>query len=351
VSGAAAFGFQYDATAPSVNAAPARAPDANGWYNHAVAVGFSGSDGVSGVGSCTSASYGGPDSAGASVSGSCTDKAGNAATASFGLKYDSTPPSITAQPARQPDGNGWYTHAVTVGFSGGDTLSGLDSCSSAAYGGPDTSGTDIAGSCRDLAGNSATRSFTIKYDATPPTLSDVTAAPGDVSVRLKWKASTDTATVTVTRTASKGAATRRYTGTGSSFLDKGLKNGIRYSYTVTARDAAGNVASKTVAAVPLALFGPAQGARVSISTPPLMQWKAWPKADYYNLQVFHKGKALSVWPTTTSFRLPKRWKLNGTPHVLEPGLYRWYVWPGFGPRSKANYGPRIGASYFFVVKK
>src|SRR5262249_21346376 len=38
VSGAASFGFKYDGTAPNVNASAARAPDANGWYNHPVAV-------------------------------------------------------------------------------------------------------------------------------------------------------------------------------------------------------------------------------------------------------------------------------------------------------------------------
>ena len=30
-----AFAFKYDATSPSVTAAPSRQPDANGWYNHA----------------------------------------------------------------------------------------------------------------------------------------------------------------------------------------------------------------------------------------------------------------------------------------------------------------------------
>jgi hypothetical protein len=347
-SGAASFGFQYDATAPSVRAAPSRGPDANGWYNHALPVGFEGSDATSGVSSCTSGNYGGPDSAAAGVSGSCADKAGNGASASFGLKYDATPPSVTAQPARAPDGGGWYNHALTIGFSGSDGLAGLDSCTSATYGGPDTAGADVTGSCRDLAGNSATRSVTVRYDATAPTLREIAAVPGDKSVRLAWKASADVAGVTVTRAGPKGAPTRRYAGGGRSFLDKGLVNGTRYRYTVAARDAAGNVASKTVAAVPLALFAPPQGAR--LSAPPLMQWKSLPKADYYNLQVMHQGKVLSVWPTVPRFRMPERWRFGGTPHFLEPGLYRWYVWPGFGPRSKADYGPRIGGSFFVVVK-
>ena len=40
---------------------PDRGPDANGWYNHGLNVGFSGSDGVSGISSCSSGSYSGPD--------------------------------------------------------------------------------------------------------------------------------------------------------------------------------------------------------------------------------------------------------------------------------------------------
>ena len=42
----------------------------------------------------------------ASVSGSCTDVAGNSSRASFGFKYDATPPVVTASPDRQPDGKG-----------------------------------------------------------------------------------------------------------------------------------------------------------------------------------------------------------------------------------------------------
>ncbi len=34
----------------------------------------------------------------------------------------------------------------------------------------------------------------------------------------------------------------------------------------------------------------------------------------------------------------------------EPGRYRWYVWPGFGARSKTRYGPLLGGSFFFVAR-
>ena len=38
------FAFNYDSTAPQVSATPARAPNANGWYNASLSVAFAGSD-------------------------------------------------------------------------------------------------------------------------------------------------------------------------------------------------------------------------------------------------------------------------------------------------------------------
>src|SRR5262249_35124960 len=162
--------------APNVNASAARAPDANGWYNHPVAVAFAGTDAASGIDSCTSATYSGPDDGGASVSGACRGAAGNSAAASLRRKHDSTPPQVSASPARPPDAYGWYNHAVGVAFAGTDATSGIDSCSSASYSGPDDGSASVSGSCKDNAGNSAGASFGLKYDSTPPAIKG--AAPG-----------------------------------------------------------------------------------------------------------------------------------------------------------------------------
>src|SRR5205823_10452477 len=137
-TGTGSFGLDYDATGPSVKAAPGRGPDANGWYNHALTVSFAGSDGASGVDSCVAPkSYGGPDNASATVDASCLDNAGNVGFGSFALKYDATAPKVTgASPARPPDANGWYNHPVAVDFRGSDETSHVDSCSSATYRGP-----------------------------------------------------------------------------------------------------------------------------------------------------------------------------------------------------------------------
>jgi hypothetical protein len=165
--------IKRDATNPSVTATPDRGADLNGWYNHAVTVSFSGQDAMSGIASCDAAvSYNGPDGTGKNVSGSCTDKAGNSASDTFGpFKYDATDPTnVSASPNRAADSNGWYNHAVGFTFTGTDVTSGIASCSTATYNGPDGTGKTVSGSCTDNAGNSANgASSAIDYDATDPT--------------------------------------------------------------------------------------------------------------------------------------------------------------------------------------
>lgn len=97
VSAAASFGLRYDTTPPSVTASPSRPPDANGWYSHPVDVTFTGTDGGSGISSCTApVTYSGPDSSKVDVSGGCVDAAGNQASTTATLQYDSTPPALAA---------------------------------------------------------------------------------------------------------------------------------------------------------------------------------------------------------------------------------------------------------------
>jgi hypothetical protein len=165
--------IRRDATPPQVTGgAPARSPDANGWYNRAVAVSFTGSDATSGIASCTSPQYAGPDGGSRDVSGTCTDAAGNtSAPAVVTLKYDATPPSVSAVPARDPDANGWFNHAVAVNATGTDAVSGLASCSAQTYSGPDSAAASVNATCTDNAGNtSGPGETTLKYDATDPVI-------------------------------------------------------------------------------------------------------------------------------------------------------------------------------------
>jgi hypothetical protein len=348
VSAPFSFAFKYDSTAPSVSANAGRGPDAGGWYNHPVSVSFSATDATSGVDSCTSASYGGPDTSGTTLTGTCTDKAGNSASGTYALQYDATAPTVTLALARPPDANGWYNHPVAATASGTDAGSGIDSCSADSYSGPTDDTASLSGTCKDNAGNSASASITFKYDATPPTVSQVVASGGNETVTLHWTMSTDSS-ITVTRTPDKkdGKTLTVYHGTGDSFTDTKLTNGLRYHYSLSAVDQAGNTADASATAVPLALSTPAQGTK--LHSPPKLTWAKVAGASYYNVQLFRAGKKImSVWPLSTSFKLPRAWSFGGKHYRLAAGSYRWYVWPGYGPRKASKYGKLLGGSAFVI---
>ena len=342
VSAPKSLSFQYDATPPDVSAAPARGADANGWYNHAVDVAFQGTDAVSGIDTCTSASYSGPDNASASVGGTCRDKAGNTGSGSFPLRYDATPPSApSAAPDRPPDSNGWYNHGLVVTFTASDATSGIASCDAPSYDKPNDAAATLTGRCRDNAGNAGPDgSFAFKFDSTPPKLDKLAVNPLDRAVTMTWSASADVATITIVRGGPGAPApVTVYDGKRvNTFTDKSVRNGTRYTYVVAAFDEAGNKSVAKGLATPSApLLAPREAAHVRGGT--TLRWRAVPHATYYNVQLWLGGaKWLTKWPTGTSLRVPR----------LRPGRYTWLVWPGLGPRAKHRYGPLIGKSTFVV---
>lgn len=88
------YTIHVEVSSPSATASPTRPPDSNGWYNHTVTIAFHGSS-FSGIRSCTTATYAGPATPSARVSGSCTDNAGKtAAVTSAPFAYDATQPSL-----------------------------------------------------------------------------------------------------------------------------------------------------------------------------------------------------------------------------------------------------------------
>lgn len=355
--------IKYDATPPSVSISLSRGPDAGNWYNHPVDFSAHGSDNLSGVASCSSGTI--PGGTGAS----CTDAAGNTGSASVGVPYDATAPSISSVTFdRPPDSNGWYNHPVQVVFHGSDGGSGIGSCSTVTYSGPDTSSTTVGGSCSDNAGNSTTgTSPAFEYDSTPPTIGNVGTDWDDGTATLSWTASADTKEVEIDRAPGKdGAATTMvFKGLASTFEDTGLQNKVKYLYTITGFDDAGNKAVDSVSIIPGAkLYSPARSSNVK--SPPLLAWRPYPGATYYNVQLYFGvgntyrrlasldvsgKKVLSAWPLQPRYRLAKTWKWNKKKRSLAPGHYRWYVFPGIGKKSANKYGPLIGSSDFYVVKR
>jgi len=88
--------IKIDADPPTgITAAPTRAADSNGWYNHAFAVTWQASDATSGIAGCSSLSYSGPDAGAGSIAGGCTDNAGNTSSSAFSFHYDATAPVLS----------------------------------------------------------------------------------------------------------------------------------------------------------------------------------------------------------------------------------------------------------------
>ena len=94
---------------------------------------------------------------------------------------------------------------------------------------------------------------------------------------------------------------------------------------ITGYDEAGNKAVDTLTIVPGAkLYSPARG--VSVVSPPLLAWRPYPGATYYNVQLYYGAgnafrrvasvelsgrKVLSAWPLQPHYRLKKTWKYKG----------------------------------------
>jgi hypothetical protein len=356
--GTASFGnsvtVRKDSSPPQVNGTTSRDPDADGWYTRPVDVRFSGSDGASGVAGCSGGgTYNGPDSAGVTLSGTCTDNAGNSASSSMTIKYDSTAPTVTATPARAPDVNGWYNHPVEVAFAGADGGSGLKECSpKATYSGPDANPAKLVGECRDAAGHvSAPFTVELRYDSTPPARPDVKWSHRGGLVSLAWVAAGDVVRAIVTR--APGRKTKKaapiYDGKARKFVDRRIAPGTRYWYEVAVFDQAGNRAAQTVGLRPIAgIFAPAEGAVVR--RPPVVSWSPVKNARFYNLQLWRgKSKLLTTWVRAPKLALRQRWTFEGRPRKLANGRYKAYVWAALGTRAKPRYGKLLG-QVGFVVK-
>jgi hypothetical protein len=313
------------------------------------------------------------------VTCSATDSRGNVGTGGLTVTVvDTTPPRVTPPPAIQVVAQTGSavpaSDAAIAKFLAGATATDIvDPSPTLSNDAPPSfpmGATTVTFTAKDSSGNRATTTSTVtilaagsvaappvNVDRTPPDdVSALGATEGNRLVTLSWKSPTaaDFDHVEITRsTTDAGAAQAQiYKGAATSFTDRGLDNGTTYRYVVTSVDHAGNrsagVAKTAKPFAPL-LVSPQDGARVS--KPPVLRWLAATGASYYNVQLFRgTTKILSAWPRTNQFSLKKRWKFGGHAYTLALGLYHWYVWPGIGPRSKADYGPLLGTSSFMVGK-
>jgi hypothetical protein len=321
----------------------------NGWYTTNVTINWAFDGPVESTSGCEAVTIS-ADTPGRTFVCSAT-RDGFTTTVSKTFKVDKTAPSVSTALERQPDANGWYNHALTVAFTGTDGTSGIESCSSVRYAGPDNAAAFVAGLCKDQAGNTSPGSHSFKYDATAPSLFAVSATPGNRSAEVAWRASSDTTLVEILRAPGKDGQgeTVVYRGSARGYRDTGLTVGRNYEYRVTGFDEASNQTQQTIKIVATgALLSPAPAAHVT--SPPNLVWTPVKGARYYNVQLLRGRKVLSAWPARPGFQLRRTWMYNGRRYRLQPGVYRWYVWPGIGRVSAGRYGRLLGSSTFVVTK-
>jgi hypothetical protein len=312
------------------------------------------------------------------VTCSASDAHGNTATTSFPISVvDTVPPSLVVPGSRSvyatsnagisdsdPGVTAFVSAASAVDLVDPHPVVTSDIQSFIPIG--TTTVTFIA---RDASGNAVARQSTLTVlpmppAGTPPLPIPPVAAPpqnvrslkaeaGDGRVRLTWQLPAGVDHVVVARSLTAGGdAQDVYTGKAESFLDRTVVNGLEYRYLVVSFNAAGD-ASAGVAAVALPkaslLRSPKEGAR--LKKPPKLAWVRNAEATYYNVQLFRgERKILSAWPNRAALTLKRTWKYERSKYSLSPGTYRWYVWPGFGPRDAVDYGELLGFSTFQIVR-
>ncbi|CAN5338019.1 hypothetical protein BH18ACT12_BH18ACT12_04660 [soil metagenome] len=322
----------------------------------------------------------------ATVTCSVIDETGAVeATASFTVTVrDTTPPVIAGTPAVQVDTAGGGGAVVTyVQPTAVDLVDGPVpvSCSPASGSLFPVGSTSVSCTASDSRGNTATATFAVTVTAPtpaptpsppppppPPPGRSVpdTVPPDEVgkvqvesitrAIRLSWALPSDPDFdhIEVQRASSSGDATliTVYSGSASSFTDRGVRPGTSYRYVIVTVDHVGNrsvgIAVAATAKL-LMLLSPREGA--TLKRPPRLVWRSFPSATYYNLQLFRGSqKIFSAWPIRTQLRVKKTWIFGGKRYTLGRGTYRWYVWPGLGRRSATDYGPLLGDSSFTVKK-
>jgi hypothetical protein len=306
-----------------------------------------------------------------------TDSKGNTGTASFSVNVvDTTKPTLVVPSDRSvyadtPAGISAQSSGASAFLAGASAVDIVDLHPAVSNDAPAffSIGTHIVTfSARDASGNSVSKTAVLEVLPMPPTgtpplpippaggappnVQGLKAEPGDRRIRLSWQLPNGVQAVVISRSLAAGGESQVvYTGSAKAFTDRGVVNGLEYRYLVVSVDKDGRTsAGVAIAALPrrTLLTSPKDGAHLRKA--PKLVWVKNSEAAYYNVQLFRGNlKILSAWPVRSSFVLKTKWKYDARRYRLSPGLYRWYVWPGFGARKAVDYGEMLGFSSFQIV--
>jgi hypothetical protein len=258
-AGSGSVVVKVDKTAPSIDASRSPAANAAGWNNANVTVGFTCSDALSGIKSCTG---GGTvvlstEGANQSVPGTAVDNADNTNNAgATGINIDKTAPTLSGEATTAPNANGWYKGNVAIAWSASDALSGLAGAvpSNSTITGEGT-GLKTSASINDIAGNTTNAdSAPVNIDRTSPTtgISGTSNNWTNGNVTVSLTASDNLSGVGSTSYAVDGGATQ--TGTGFTLSDEG-----DHTVTFFSTDKAGNTEAARTAHVKIDKTAPTIG--------------------------------------------------------------------------------------------
>jgi hypothetical protein len=374
-SSEAGWAWTVDTTAPALLLPPAPVAEANGPAGAPVSYAVGGTDGGAPLTPEAVSCRPPPGSTFAlgrtAVACVATDAAGNSASGSFTVTVrDTTPPTINAPDAtlRATSSDGLRrTDRAVVAYRRG--ISAIDLVSPAVVSVQiprrlPVGRTVLRVTARDRAGNRATKRVTLTVVTRaivaapdvrrPPAVRRARARPGDHLVRLTWRTPRrDVAFVVVRLTNARRAWSGPvvFRGRGNAVVVTRLRNRVPHRFVITAVDRAGNRSpAVAVVATPRAQLLARPRPNEVVRRSPVFRWAPVGRASYFNLQLFRgRTKVLSAWPTYATLKLPGRWYFDDRMRTLEPGVYTWYVWPGYGKRTAKRYGPMLGKGTFRVV--
>jgi len=174
--------IRRDATPPQLAfGSPTQVPNSAGWFASDVSIAFDTTDVTSGVASTSSSSPVVITGEGANLRAQVivTDGAGNSATFSTSaVSIDRSPPSVAPAISGVLGNNGWYTSDVQVSWVIDELPASIVSSDGCGISNVTTDTAGVTFTCSIVSGGgSASRSMTVKRDATPPVLTFGAATP------------------------------------------------------------------------------------------------------------------------------------------------------------------------------